>query len=147
MDVEAQLRPDTTPPGHKPTGDVFTSTQAPADTISSSFDSEATYTDAEPQAPHIAYLSLFTLFLTRISLFAFGGSAAQINLLIAEIIYKRKWLSRARFQRAIAIYQIVPGPEVVELCVFLGCVVKGWKGGVIAGTVCSNQKVIRTGES
>ena len=38
-----------------------------------------------------------------------------------------------RFQRIFAVYQILPGPEAAELCMFFGCLSAGRIGGLLAG--------------
>ncbi len=44
-----------------------------------------------------------------------------------------KWITLPRFQRVFAVYQILPGPEAAELCMFFGCLSAGRVGGIIAG--------------
>lgn len=44
-----------------------------------------------------------------------------------------KWVTLARFQRVFSVYQILPGPEAAELCMFFGCLSAGRLGGIVAG--------------
>ncbi|KAK5663843.1 hypothetical protein OQA88_46 [Cercophora sp. LCS_1] len=58
---------------------------------------------------------------------------AQIALIKDKLVVRDKWITLARFQRVFAIYQILPGPEAAELCMFFGCLSAGRIGGIIAG--------------
>jgi chromate transporter len=44
-----------------------------------------------------------------------------------------RWISAARFNRLLAVLQVLPGPEAHELCVHLGMIARGRAGGVLAG--------------
>ena len=64
---------------------------------------------------------------------AFGGPVAQIADLEAEFVERRAWLDRERFRRALAVYQLLPGPEAHEMCCYLGAVRGGALGAIAAG--------------
>lgn len=64
---------------------------------------------------------------------AFGGPAAQIGELSAEFVDERRWVTRERFRSALAIYQLLPGPEAHEMCCYLGAARGGRLGSVAAG--------------
>ncbi|KAI5776417.1 chromate transporter-domain-containing protein [Geopyxis carbonaria] len=83
--------------------------------------------------PRLSLLQIFWLFFYRFGCFAWGGPVAQIALLKDELVLKQQWISLARFQRVFAVYQIVPGPEAAELCMFFGCLAGGRWGGMVAG--------------
>lgn len=82
--------------------------------------------------PQIALAALFARFL-KFGLLAWGGPVAQIAMIRREIVDERNWLSAARFNRLLAVYQILPGPEAHELCVHLGMMQRGRIGGALAG--------------
>ncbi|CAN5284274.1 chromate efflux transporter [soil metagenome] len=88
--------------------------------------------DAEPQPPALSYSALFLRFL-RFGLLAFGGPVAQIAMIRRDLVEDEGWISSARFNRLLAVLQILPGPEAHELCVHLGVRAKGRVGGLIAG--------------
>ncbi len=69
----------------------------------------------------------------RYGLLAWGGPVAQIGLLHRELVEEEKWVSNEKFARVLALYQVIPGPEATELCVFFGMVKKGRLGGFLAG--------------
>ncbi len=64
---------------------------------------------------------------------AFGGPVAQIAMLRQTLIEEEGWIDKARFNRLLAVLQILPGPEAHELCVHLGMVARGRVGGLLAG--------------
>lgn len=80
-------------------------------------------------------LSLFRLFLRflRFGALAFGGPVAQIAMVKQALVEEERWISPARFNRLLAVMQILPGPEAHELCVHLGMVARGRIGGLLAG--------------
>ncbi|OCK76762.1 chromate transporter [Lepidopterella palustris CBS 459.81] len=84
-------------------------------------------------APKLSLFGLFWYFFYNFGLFAWGGPVAQIALIKEQIVVKEKWITLARFQRVFAVYQILPGPEAAELCMFFGCLSAGRIGGIVAG--------------
>ena len=92
-------------------------------------DDDLTYSNA----PKLSPPRLFWYFFYNFGLFAWGGPVAQIALIKEQIVIKEKWITLARFQRVFAVYQILPGPEAAELCMFFGCLSAGRIGGVVAG--------------
>jgi chromate transporter len=80
-------------------------------------------------------LSLGALFLKflRFGALAFGGPVAQIAMLRQALVEEERWIDPARFNRLLAVLQVLPGPEAHELCVHLGMVARGRIGGLLAG--------------
>ncbi len=85
-----------------------------------------------PAPPAISLPALFLRFL-RFGCLAFGGPVAQIAMIRQALVEDDPWISGARFNRLLAILQILPGPEAHELCVHLGMVARGRWGGLLAG--------------
>ena len=85
------------------------------------------------KVPQMSYLKLFWFFFYNFGLFAWGGPVAQIALIKDKLVTKDKWITLPRFQRVFSVYQILPGPEAAELCMFFGCLSAGRLGGIIAG--------------
>lgn len=75
---------------------------------------------------------IFRRFL-RFGCLAWGGPAVQIAMLRQELVEEEKWVSTERFNRALAVYQVLPGPEAHELCVWFGMIAGGKTGGFLAG--------------
>ena len=90
--------------------------------------------DAEPGRPAVSLTALFLRFL-RFGLLAFGGPVAQIAMIKHELVERERWISPQRFNRLLAVMQVLPGPEAHELCVHLGMRARGRIGGVLAGPV------------
>jgi chromate transporter len=64
-------------------------------------------------------IAIFGRFL-RFGFLAWGGPVAQIAMLKRELVEEQQWLTPSRFNRLLAIFQVLPGPEAHELCVHLG---------------------------
>jgi len=64
---------------------------------------------------------------------AWGGPVAQIAMIRQELVDEERWISNERFNRVLAVYQILPGPEAHELCVYFGMLSRGRIGGLLAG--------------
>lgn len=82
--------------------------------------------------PHETYGALFLRFL-RFGALAWGGPVAQIAMIQRELVEEERWISSERFNRALAVYQALPGPEAHELCVYFGMLARGRIGGLLAG--------------
>jgi chromate transporter len=82
--------------------------------------------------PPLSYGQLFWRFL-RFGLLAWGGPVAQIAMVRQELVEEEHWISRAHFNRVLAVYQVLPGPEAHELCVYFGYLARGRLGGLLAG--------------
>jgi chromate transporter len=90
-------------------------------------------TTAEVAAPPSeSYGRLFLRFL-RFGLLAWGGPVAQIAMIRRELVDEEHWVSNERFNRTLAVYQVLPGPEAHELCVYFGTLARGRLGGLLAG--------------
>jgi chromate transporter len=76
--------------------------------------------------------ALFLRFL-RFGSLAWGGPVAQIAMIKRELVDEEKWITPERFNRAYAVYQMLPGPEAHELCVYFGTLARGRLGGLLAG--------------
>jgi chromate transporter len=82
--------------------------------------------------PRENHMQLFLRFL-RFGLLAWGGPVAQIAMIREELVEREAWISRERFNRVLSVYQVLPGPEAHELCVYFGHLAGGRAGGVLAG--------------
>jgi chromate transporter len=69
----------------------------------------------------------------RFGLLAWGGPVAQIAMIKRELVEEQRWVSPTRFNRLLAIYQVLPGPEAHELCVHFGMMKGNRLGGMLAG--------------
>jgi chromate transporter len=76
--------------------------------------------------------AIFIRFL-KFGCLAWGGPAAQIAMIKRECVDEEGWITDAHFKRLLAVYQVLPGPEAHELCVYFGRHRGGKMGGFLAG--------------
>jgi chromate transporter len=76
--------------------------------------------------------AIFIRFL-KFGLLAWGGPAAQIAMIKRECVDQEGWVNEETFKRTLAVYQVLPGPEAHELCVYFGRIRAGKTGGLLAG--------------
>ena len=91
-----------------------------------------TYMSNSPVAPTLMQACLFWLKLGCIS---FGGPAGQVAIMHQELVEKRRWISENRFLHALNYCMLLPGPEAQQLATYLGWLLHGTRGGVIAGVL------------
>ncbi len=88
--------------------------------------------DAPARVPHESLGTLFLRFL-KFGALAWGGPVAQIAMIRQELVAEEKWVTPQHFNRVLAMYQVLPGPEAHELCVYFGMLSRGRIGGILAG--------------
>ena len=76
--------------------------------------------------------AIFLRFL-KFGALAWGGPAAQIAMIKRECVDEEGWVDEETFKRTFAVYQVLPGPEAHELCVYFGRIRAGKLGGLLAG--------------
>jgi chromate transporter len=76
--------------------------------------------------------AIFARFL-KFGALAWGGPAAQIAMIKRECVDEEGWVDDATFKKTLAVYQVLPGPEAHELCVYFGRIRGGKLGGFLAG--------------
>jgi chromate transporter len=81
---------------------------------------------------NLSLLQLFLKFL-RFGFLAWGGPVSQIAMIRQELVDEEKWITPERFNRVLAVYQALPGPEAHELCVYFGMIARGRIGAFLAG--------------
>lgn len=82
--------------------------------------------------PEQSLSALFLRFL-RFGALAWGGPVAQIAMVRQSLVDEERWVSSEHFNRVLALYQVLPGPEAHELCVYFGTLARGRLGGMVAG--------------
>lgn len=87
---------------------------------------------ADDATPRATLGELARLFL-RLGITAFGGPAAHIALMEAEVVRRRRWLTAERFLDLLGAANLIPGPSSTELAIFIGYEQAGWRGLVLAG--------------
>ena len=85
------------------------------------------------KVPHLSYWEIFVLFF-KFGIRAWGGPVAAIAFIKEALVTESRWISQARFNRVYSVYQILPGPEATELCMFFGFLAgRGRIGGFLGG--------------
>ena len=69
----------------------------------------------------------------KIGCLGFGGPAGQIALMHRLVVDERKWVGEAQFLHALNFCMLLPGPEAQQLATYLGWLLHGVKGGLVAG--------------
>ena len=72
---------------------------------------------------------------TRVALLSFGGPAGQIAVMHRIVVEEKKWVDEARFLHALNYCMLLPGPEAQQLATYLGWLLHGTRGGLVAGTL------------
>lgn len=73
------------------------------------------------------------LFWLKLGFISFGGPAGQISIMHQELVEKRKWISENRFLHALNYTMVLPGPEAQQLATYIGWLLHGVWGGIVAG--------------
>jgi len=63
----------------------------------------------------------------------FGGPAGQIALMHRELVERRGWITEERFLHALNFCMLLPGPEAMQLAIYVGWLLHGTRGAIVAG--------------
>jgi chromate transporter len=74
-------------------------------------------------------------YFSKLGWLAFGGPVGQIGLMHLDVVERRRWLSEEEFLRALNFCHILPGPEALQLAIYLGYKRRGYLAGLIAGVL------------
>lgn len=72
---------------------------------------------------------------TRIAALSFGGPAGQIAVMHRILVEEKRWIGENRFLHALNYCMLLPGPEAQQLATYVGWLLHGTKGGLVAGTL------------
>jgi len=70
-----------------------------------------------------------------ISLQTFGGPAGQIAVMQRTLVDEKRWIGQQRFLHALSYCTLLPGPEAQQLSIYVGWLLNGVRGGLIAGVL------------
>ena len=70
-----------------------------------------------------------------IALQTFGGPAGQIAVMQRVLVDERRWIGQRRFLHALNYCMLLPGPEAQQLAIYIGWLLNGTRGGLVAGTL------------
>ncbi|MFA9478038.1 chromate efflux transporter [Phycisphaerales bacterium AB-hyl4] len=69
----------------------------------------------------------------RVAALSFGGPAGQIAVMHRILVDEKRWVSENRFLHALNYCMLLPGPEAQQLATYIGWLLHGWRGGLVAG--------------
>ena len=97
---------------------------------------EGTRTPEETKAGTRAPTSAEALrFWLKLGFISFGGPTGQIAIMHTELVEKKKWIGEGRFLHALNFCMVLPGPEAQQLAIYVGWLLHGTWGGIVAGTL------------
>jgi chromate transporter len=71
----------------------------------------------------------------KVAAYSFGGPAGQIAVMYKLLVEEKRWISENRFLHALNYTMLLPGPEAQQLATYLGWLLHGTRGGLIAGSL------------
>ena len=71
----------------------------------------------------------------KVATLSFGGPAGQIAVMHRLLVEEKRWISEERFLHALNYCMLLPGPEAQQLAVYVGWLLNGTLGGLVAGTL------------
>ncbi len=71
----------------------------------------------------------------KLGFISFGGPAGQISMMHQELVENRRWISEHRFLHALNYTMVLPGPEAQQLATYIGWLMHGIRGGIVAGVL------------
>ncbi|MGH8119602.1 MAG: chromate efflux transporter [Gammaproteobacteria bacterium] len=74
-------------------------------------------------------------FWLKLGFISFGGPAGQISIMHQELVENRLWISEHRFLHALNFTMLLPGPEAQQLATYIGWLLHGTAGGIVAGVL------------
>ena len=73
------------------------------------------------------------LLFLKLGTIGFGGPAAHIALMEAEVVRQRCWLTHDEFLDLISATNLIPGPNSTEMAIHIGYRKAGFPGLILAG--------------
>jgi chromate transporter len=71
----------------------------------------------------------------KLGFVSFGGPAGQISLMHSDLVDRLRWISERRFLHALNYVMVLPGPEAQQLATYIGWLMHGTWGGIVAGVL------------
>ncbi len=88
--------------------------------------------DKNKKPQSVSFTEAFVYWL-KLGFISFGGPAGQISMMHQELVEKRRWISEHRFLHALNYTMVLPGPEAQQLATYIGWLMHGVWGGIMAG--------------
>ncbi len=88
--------------------------------------------DPAPTEPAVPFRTAVRVWFA-ISLQTFGGPAGQIAVMQRTLVDDKRWIGQRRFLHAMNYCMLLPGPEAQQLATYVGWLLHGTRGGLVAG--------------
>jgi chromate transporter len=72
-------------------------------------------------------------FWVKLGFISFGGPTGQIAIMHTELVDRRRWISPGHFLQALNYCMLLPGPEAIQLAIYIGWLLHRTLGGLAAG--------------
>jgi len=82
--------------------------------------------------PTVAFADAWRYWV-RLGFVNFGGPTGQIAMMHRDLVDERRWISEERFLHALNYCVLLPGPEAQQLAIYVGWLLHGTLGGLVAG--------------
>jgi chromate transporter len=92
-------------------------------------------TAAAPATPATPSLGEAFKYWLKLGFISFGGPAGQIAMMHQELVEKRRWISEHRFLHALNYCMLLPGPEAIQLAIYIAWLMHGIGGAIMAGVL------------
>jgi len=69
----------------------------------------------------------------KLGFISFGGPTGQIAIMHRDLVEKKKWIAEDHFLQALNFCMLLPGPEAQQLATYIGWLLNGRWGGIMAG--------------
>ncbi len=63
----------------------------------------------------------------------FGGPTGQIAMMHKDLVERKRWIAEDHFLQALNFCMLLPGPEAQQLAIYIGWLLHGTRGGIVAG--------------
>jgi len=71
----------------------------------------------------------------KLGFISFGGPAGQISMMHQELVERRRWISEHRYLHALNYCMLLPGPEAIQLAIYISWLMHGVRGAITAGVL------------
>ncbi|TRZ92752.1 MAG: chromate efflux transporter [Rhodocyclaceae bacterium] len=71
----------------------------------------------------------------KLGFISFGGPAGQIAMMHQELVERRRWISEHRYLHALNYCMLLPGPEAIQLAIYISWLMHGVRGALMAGVL------------
>lgn len=90
---------------------------------------------SSPAAPSPPTWGQAFLYWLKLGFISFGGPAGQIAIMHTDLVERKRWISEQRFLHALNYCMVLPGPEAIQLAIYISWLMHGVLGAVMAGVL------------